>query len=406
MKFAYQATMTRYRKYLILIPVLTIFAGCSLFSSKTSDSEVVFAATEVGAPEGPSATKNIGPAGGTLASPDGRLTLTVPQNELTETLQFSIQPITNKSEGGIGHAYRLEPSGRTFTAPLAITIRYDDKDLEGTIPGALSLAYQDDSGAWHAQRSAKLDPEKKTLTVSTTHFSDWSWVSRLRLSPTQAALHVGETQYIELNYCGEPGFVDRLLKRPINCTSVSTSTNDVTWALVGEGHIEIAAHGRGLTYTAPARKPSLNVAYVFMDVVLEQWGQTQLEKKDLKLHTTITILDRGYRASGQAGDVTYSGLVCDLNQPFTVIGKHPLSDFVFNFVPAGPAAGTMSFVWSWKVITGKGNGSYTVEGVDTDNPRIQLQVSSSASFPFGAASGGGDTTIHLTPLTTGDCVDQ
>lgn len=103
------------RKRYILIPLVVIIAvlivcvlGYKQFLSKNNASEMIFAATETGTPQGEKITKEIGPAGGTLASPDGRLTLTVPPNALTETIPFSIQPITNKAESGLGLAYRLE----------------------------------------------------------------------------------------------------------------------------------------------------------------------------------------------------------------------------------------------------------------------------------------------------------
>lgn len=129
-------------KRLVIIFTLILGAhGCSLLSNKIDDTEAVMTATEVGTPEGTGVTKNIGTAGGTVASPDGRLTLTVPQDALTETLSFSIQPITNKAGGGLGLAYRLEPDGKTFRTPLAITFRYDERDLKGTFPEALAVAF-------------------------------------------------------------------------------------------------------------------------------------------------------------------------------------------------------------------------------------------------------------------------
>jgi len=63
------------------------------------------------------------------------------------------------------------PLERHLPNPLEISIRYDDHDLEGTVPEVLSLAYQDKGGAWHMQKVIKLDKDKKTITVSTTHFS-------------------------------------------------------------------------------------------------------------------------------------------------------------------------------------------------------------------------------------------
>src|SRR5881394_4058063 len=116
------------------IGVLAIGALAYFLFSKGDGAEVVFAATEVGTPVGDKVNKNIGPAGGTIVSPDGRLTLTVPPNALTETLPFSIQPISNKMENGIGNGYRLEPSGRTFMIPLDLSVHFDEKDVQGTVP--------------------------------------------------------------------------------------------------------------------------------------------------------------------------------------------------------------------------------------------------------------------------------
>lgn len=55
-------------KMWVMLALLCSFAGCSLRSNKAGDAETVFAATEVGTPEGAKVTKDIGPAGGTLSS--------------------------------------------------------------------------------------------------------------------------------------------------------------------------------------------------------------------------------------------------------------------------------------------------------------------------------------------------
>src|SRR5258708_38269301 len=109
------------KKRYILIPlfgvitfvIMIAIVGSFLFLRNADSTEMVFAPTEVGTPEGKNVTKDIGSAGGTLISPDGRLAITVPQNALTETLPFSISPITNKAESALGLAYRLGPNGAT-----------------------------------------------------------------------------------------------------------------------------------------------------------------------------------------------------------------------------------------------------------------------------------------------------
>jgi hypothetical protein len=49
------------------------------------------------------------------------------------------------------------------------------------------------------------------------------------------------------------------------------------------------------------------------------------------------------------------------------------------------------------------SGSYTVEGIDTDKPRIVWHMSGTATIPQISTSGGGDAHIDLTPLETEGC---
>lgn len=161
--------------------------------------------------------------------------------------------------------------------------------------------------------------------------------------------------------------------------------------------------GNSVEYTAPSRKPSPNVVYVLLDYEASQVEDNRLFTVRGSYSSKITILDKGYRASGQAGPVTYSGYVCDLSSQFTIIGKHPLMDFVFQFYPNDATSGTMKYVWTYKAITATGTGSYSVSGIETDKPRILMHTDSTASIPQKTTSGGGDTTIDLTPRTTGEC---
>ncbi len=387
-----------------LVPLLALIfgvLGCGLFSDG-GDAELVFAPTEVGTPEGEKVTKQIGPAGGTLSSPDGRLTLTVPQNALTETIAFSMQPITNKAENGIGLAYRLEPEGMTFTTPLEISVRYDESDLEGTFPEALSIAYQDENGGWHAQRSAKLDQGGKTLNVSTTHFTDWAFLSRLRLSPTKATLRPGESQVIVLVDCKDPGLLDRLLSRPQNC-GATTWANDDAWRIQGPGTYESGGPGTAI-YQAPGKKPKPNYAWVLYSYELAQWDESRKAMVTVKgeVGSRITIVDSGYRATGQSSGLAFSGVICSVEKPFTVSGESMLS-FKFNFTPSSENAGKVDITGSgFDVTIHNGSGTYVVEGIDTDRPRIALTGNFTGTHPrAGSATGSGTRYIDLVPLEDG-----
>lgn len=383
-----------------LVSLLFIVAvgplGCSLFSNKAGDAELVFAATEVGTPEGDKVTKDIGPAGGTLSSPDGRMMLTVPQGALTETLPFSIQPITNKADGGLGLAYRLEPDGSTFTTPLQISVRYDEKHLEGTVPDALSIAYQDKQGAWHAQTTAKLDQAAKTLTYSTTHFTDVAVFPRLRILPPKATVYVGKELQIRMVVCRERGFLDRLLSRPVLCSPLPERGK---WTLSGPGRLDFESFLQGVNYQAPLKKPTPNRAEVNLTGVFQVWNPVSGEttKEEHTFTSKITIIDRGYRAAGKTADLSYSGTICDLEKPFTVNGS--VIGYKFNFTPSSATGGKVTITAAGMMVTAEGGGSYTIEGIDSDKPRIAVNASVAGHSPVGSKTGSGTIYIDLIPLT-------
>ena len=95
--------------------------GADFVSRRAMVTRFEDAPTQIASPVGNPISKGIGPAGGTISSADGRITLTVPKDAVSESVQFSIQPISNTAQDGIGHAYRLEPGGRAFVAPLSIS---------------------------------------------------------------------------------------------------------------------------------------------------------------------------------------------------------------------------------------------------------------------------------------------
>ncbi len=320
------------KKRYIFIPlvVLTIgvivigVLGYILFSSETSNGPFIFAATEVGTPVGDKVTKDIGPAGGTLGSPDGRLTLTVPPNALTESVSFSIQPITNKSEGGLGLGYRLEPSGKTFTTPLEISVRYNDNDLEGTIPQVLALAYQNQQREWI--ETEPLNQTSDTLTVATTHFSDWSFLAKMHLEPAKATLGVGKSLYIALVGCSkqvrhprtrrfmrwmssdkENAEEDARERAHCNFGTIDNAQGMLIGWYVDVG--TITDNDNPVLYTAPSRKPTPNFATVVSPFHV---GNDRDGWKKGIFTSQITIVDRGYKVSGSDGPTVYSGTVCSL----------------------------------------------------------------------------------------------
>jgi hypothetical protein len=433
------------KKRYILIPLLGLvlsvlvigaIAGYILFFRNAGDTEMVFASTEVGTPEGDKVTKNIGPEGGSITSPDGRLTLTVPEDALTETLPFSIQPVTNKFEAGLGLSYRLEPEGKTFATPLDISVHYDDHDLEGTFPEAFSLAYQDKDGAWHMQQGIELNKDKKTVTLAATHFSVYAFIYLYRLSPAKATVHVGESVKILATYCHPVRTLLLWLGKDSVCDHGQPDYlgANSAWKLQGEGKLTFDNGSPAVIYTAPGKKPTPNVATVLFaeqaDVIKVRVDRpcTAADeipvgirgKNDQKIvpphmptkcydmvkmvpeldtvRSVITIVDRGYRATGNEGDIVWSGEICSLEEPFTVLGS-PMNSKV-DFKPSSPTEGTYTATQNGYGVTVASSGTYKIEGAATDKPRIAIMGSGTVRSRAGAVTTSGTGYIDLVALDT------
>ncbi|WP_109698034.1 hypothetical protein [Chitinophaga deserti] len=196
----------------------TIFAGCSKSNGPGGgddpnpnppgeDNPPVM--TGKGVPDGSAATqKSIGAAGGTLTSVDGLLTLTVPAGAFTSNQNVSIQRISNLNPSAAGPAFRLLPEGVTFAKPVSITFKCPDTDSTIFAPEYLRGSYQKANGGWW-KLPGTINTTARTVTVQTTHFSDWSAVSDLKLVIEQPVLPAegrsGLTVYYDGNPAPQPG---------------------------------------------------------------------------------------------------------------------------------------------------------------------------------------------------------
>lgn len=146
--------------------------------------------TEIGEVQGAAASAAIGPAGGTLTSNDGRLTLTVPAGAFDTAQQVSIEPISNKAHGAKGAAYRISPEGLNTPVPMTLTFKVDTVTLRGTALGLMTIATQDGNRRWRAYRSPARDATSSTISVQTHHFSDWALITGVQLQPSSAVVAV------------------------------------------------------------------------------------------------------------------------------------------------------------------------------------------------------------------------
>jgi hypothetical protein len=83
----------------------------------------------------------IGPEGGTVVSLDGRLTLDIPEGALEEPVEIAIEEVDDLPEDALGPAYRVEPVGTVFAAPVRVVYNYGARGME-VDPGDVFLVVE------------------------------------------------------------------------------------------------------------------------------------------------------------------------------------------------------------------------------------------------------------------------
>lgn len=304
---------THYKKSLaalVFAAVSTLLAGCNDDGANPEpgpgNDGSGATVTEIGIATGNAATVTIGAAGGTATSADGKLSLIVPPGALAQDTAIGIQPITNTSPAGRSDAYRLLPEGASFQKPVTVRIRYTDQDTAGTTANLLGVAYQRADRIWHWVNNPSLDSEAKTVSVETTHFSDWSLQPRLYLTPGQATVKVGKSIGLAVQDCtvtSQYTLVSETLMK--TCAPLDDLADLVyaigDWAVNGQpsgnsavGTVVGTQKSPSATYTAPATRPSPATVAVSVKVSEHLGAPAAL------LVSNITIVDdgEGYLGSG------------------------------------------------------------------------------------------------------------
>lgn len=258
-----------------------IFSGCGGGGGGTpgsgGEAPAAPAATGVGVPLGQAVSAVIGPGGGELTSADGMLAVVVPAGAFETDQTVSIQEVTNKAHGAHGQAYRILPEGLHTPVPMTLRFRYTDEDLRGTALEYLSIAHQDGARRWRTEAAPIVDTTARTLSVQTTHFSDWSKVAGAQLLPGQATVQVGQSLQLQVVDCQQDDYEDPESGIVVpgvwfSCRSspLDAYTSD-RWAVNGAegggGQVGtvVADTDRWTgkaTYTAPATKPTPNLVSV------------------------------------------------------------------------------------------------------------------------------------------------
>lgn len=242
---------------LSLVLAFTLLSGCGDSSDLGQDEPIKAGVFAKGVPEGSATQQRIGPAGGTIATPDGRISVLVPAGTVgTETL-FSIQPINNTASPGSGVAYRLLPENVTFSKPVTIQLKYATADLAGTAAAAMYLAYQTPEGYWKLMGNTELNETDKTLSVQSTHFSDWGIIEEVHVESNKNFVTFNEQALLT---------VKRILVNQDDLLAPLTddiviNPEDISWRMVAGAGILQPDNSSSIprcTFTAPGFVPSPN----------------------------------------------------------------------------------------------------------------------------------------------------
>jgi hypothetical protein len=145
--------------------------------------------------------KNIGREGGTVQSPGGEIKIQIPSGALNNTQSISIQEISNTAPLGAGKSFRLSPEGTTFLKPVKITMKYGDT------PSMFAwIVTQKEDGTWLGDTRTLVDEVEGTVSVETTHFSDWAngRIIDLKASPAHSTLGVNKSKDIVITGFAKP----------------------------------------------------------------------------------------------------------------------------------------------------------------------------------------------------------
>jgi hypothetical protein len=224
------------------------------------------APTALGVVLGDASSAEIGPAGGSLESPDGSLRLTVPPGAFDRVRTVAITPISNQAHGGLGVAWRITPEGLDTPVPMTLEWRYPEAQVRGM--SHLNVAVQGADGVWRTTGNLQHDAAQRTLRVQTTHFSDWSFVAGVQLRPGTAEVQTGRTLELTVRHCASgadastPGRQQLFACEDDGAGGIATSGWAVNGAAGGDSSVgqlsgSSAFIGKRL-YTAPPALPAQN----------------------------------------------------------------------------------------------------------------------------------------------------
>ena len=210
----------------------------------------------------------------------------------------------------MGNGYRLGPEGLSFENPVTLTFHYSEELLDSNPAEFLWIVFQESDGSWKAMLKSALHSDAKTVTVETSHFSDWS-LGRfvdLTLNPVSKTVKKGEK--VELAITGFSKYAqimddDKLVQlisklgKKISYWLEFLSIRSIKWRVVewtlngvkspvSNNFGNLQSTENTASYTAPSNVPKPNVVAVSVELETTLHGGV---KSTFYLTSNITIFE-------------------------------------------------------------------------------------------------------------------
>ncbi len=179
-------------------------------------------------------TKNIGAAGGFIVSENGKIRLDFPAGALSQNTEINIEETENGESFGCGDGFKFTPDGQTFNKPVMLTIKYSQRDIDGTCPQLLNIMTQDNNGDWYANTETTIDTINSTVTATIPHFSSWILGAKMKLALKPQNANVIKGHKIELSVIGWE------IKRPDLGTAISDKKMEEIYGLPTKNFVSLA----------------------------------------------------------------------------------------------------------------------------------------------------------------------
>lgn len=147
-------------------------------------------------------TVEVGPAGGTIATSDGNLRLTIPPAALSQPTALTVGPATTPpwTAGYVSHAYDLGPESVRFAIPATLSLAHEAVDLPGgkASKGRLALHMVVDR-QWRRLHESRVDARAGRVSAPIDRLGTAATLvptTALTVSSDPARLRVGEVRQL------------------------------------------------------------------------------------------------------------------------------------------------------------------------------------------------------------------